>query len=106
MLKPGAPLVVVSGGNNDVNAEQCSNEPSLTVSDARKCLETLGFEILGEARVPPTGFTLPKSEKTKQMSKQKKTTRKDQVWLNYETTSKKNKISRGSDCLVIIALAP
>ena len=84
-LRPGAPLVVVSG------ERQSDNEQRIRF-DAKTCLKNMGFQIIGEITVPPAGFSLPKSEK-----KKKGNTEKDQ--------SEQNK-SRSSDCVIIVAISP
>ena len=68
VLKPGSPLVVVSGGQ--CNGEQIgdNDESNELAFNARTCLENLGFEVLGEAAIPSKGFQLPASGKRRDSS--------------------------------------
>jgi tRNA G10 N-methylase Trm11 len=54
VMKPGAPVVVVSGSND-------SNEGFNVLN----CLKEMGFDIIGEVTSPPAGFSLPDSGKKK-----------------------------------------
>jgi hypothetical protein len=83
VLKPRAPIVVISAeGSDDIG---CSAGPELF--DAGKCLDDLGFDILGYASIPPTGYALPSSTK-KRMA------------------SSTNKVKGTSNCQILVALAP
>lgn len=77
VMKPGAPVVVVSGSNEQ-------NEGF----NALNCLKELGFDVIGEANVPPAGFSLPDSGKKKR----------------NEPSSQSTK--RNSSCVVTVAIAP
>lgn len=82
-LKPDSPLIVVSGRDDDEQDELGSSS-----FNTRNCLENLGFHIVGEASIPPKGFTLPSSPK--------------------KTGGKKKRgvLSRTSDCLITVAISP
>lgn len=77
-MKPGAPLIVVSG----------SNDPNDSFN-AKYCLSGLGFDVIGEVSIPPAGFSLPKSGIKKKRSEQLAQSKK-----------------RSSDCVVTVAIAP
>ena len=83
-LKTGSPLIVVSGRDNDDEQGGLGSSSFST----RKCLKNLGFLIVGEASIPPKGFTLSSSSK--------------------KTGGKKKKgvQSRSSDCLITVAISP
>jgi len=83
VLKPRAPIVVISAEGSDDN--RCSAGPELF--DAGKCLEDLGFDILGSASIPPTGYALPSSTKKKRISST-------------------NTLKGRSNCQILLALAP
>ena len=86
VLRPGAPLVVVSGGVH--NNEQDKTEEDSRLFSTRTCLEDLGFHVIGEASIPPKGFNLPVSGKKKNVPK------------------KKGSTFRSSDCMITVAVAP
>lgn len=77
VMKPGAPVVVVSGSND-------TNEGF----NALNCLKEMGFDIIGEVTSPPAGFSLPDSGKKKR----------------NEPSSQSTK--RNSSCVVTVAIAP
>lgn len=83
VLKPRAPIVVISAEVND--DIRCSAGPQLF--DSGKCLEELGFDILGYASIPPTGYALPSSTKKK-------------------SASSTNILKGRSNCQILVALAP
>jgi hypothetical protein len=80
VLKPGAPLIVVSGGDD-------------ASFDANQCLRHLGFDVLGEATVPPRGFNLPSSGKKKRGNTE-------------NNVGSRDKVARSSDCIITVAIAP
>lgn len=92
-LLPGSPFVVISGGNQGENqlrlAQSTSNELQLPFN-ARQCLENIGFQVLGEATVPPRGFHLPVSGK------------KDSSQL----IATQEQVLRSSNCVITVAVAP
>ncbi|KAL7440744.1 hypothetical protein ACHAXM_007443 [Skeletonema potamos] len=75
VLKPGKPVIVVSGGSDDSFNAKC-------------CLQSIGFSVIGEVSIPPAGFSLPCSRKKK----------------SIEATDQSAK--RNSDCMITIAIAP
>ena len=89
-LKPGSPLVVVSGGHRDEQGGQTEEGPEISFN-ARECLERMGFVVLGEASVPPRGFQLPASGKKGNLP---------------GLVAKDGKVQRNSDCWVTVAIAP
>lgn len=78
VMTPGAPVVVVSGSNDQ-------NEGF----NALNCLKEMGFDIIGEATSPPARFSLPDSGKKKK---------------KHEPSSRPTK--RNSSCVVTVAVAP
>ena len=78
VMKPGAPVVVVSGSNDQ-------NEGF----NAMNCLKEMGFDIIGEATSPPARFSLPDSGKKKK---------------KHEPSSRSTK--RNSSCVITVAVAP
>ena len=94
-LKPGAPLVVVSGrDNNDDHHEQ-----KMTSFNTRISLEKLGLHVIGEATIPPMGFDLPVSTK-------KRDNASGLVPKKKEKKKKKKRVSRSSDCMITVAITP
>jgi hypothetical protein len=81
-LLPGSPFVVVSGGSQKGRQS--------VLFDTRRCLESIGFHVLGEATVPPRGFYLPLSAKKVDAS---------QILESQEQAF------RSSDCLITVAVA-
>lgn len=77
VVKPCKPVIVVSG----------SNDPAHSFN-AKRTFKSLGFDIVGEISVPPSGFCLPESTK-------KKSTRVS------DRQTKGN-----SNCVVTVAIAP
>ena len=84
VLKPGCPLVVVSGGKR-------SNNEAGTSFNAGKVLKDIGFCVLGEASIPPEGFILPGSGKKRYSS---------------GSVAKPEQVQRSSDCIITVAVAP
>jgi 23S rRNA G2445 N2-methylase RlmL len=84
MLKPGSPVLVISGRDEDYESGLSFN--------ARACLQNLGFHVLGEATVPPKGYELPASGKKRSGSP--------------AFVAKKKRVSRSSDCTITIAVVP
>jgi hypothetical protein len=96
VLKPGSPLMVVSGGHRDHRSRgvQQANDmvvPKGTPFDIREFLEGIGFIVVGEASIPPRGFRLPVSGKMRDVP---------------GPSAKDEKVSRNSDCSIIVAIAP
>ena len=89
-LKPGSPLVVVSGGHRDDQGGRSNEGPGMPLN-ARECLERMGFLVLGEASIPPRGYKLPASGKKGDTP---------------ESVAKNGKVQRNSDCLITVAVAP
>jgi hypothetical protein len=81
-LLPGSPLVVVSGGSQKGRQS--------VLFDTRRCLESIGFHVLGEATVPPQGFHLPLSAKKVDAS---------------QILESQGQALRSSDCLITVAVA-
>ena len=65
-LKPRAPIVVISADSAEFDCETDND-----IFDAKACLENIGFDVLICVSVPPKGFTLPKSKKSKHMTTKK-----------------------------------
>jgi hypothetical protein len=88
-LLPGSPFVVISGGSQreKQSSQLIRNELDLSFN-ARQCLESIGFQVLGEATVPPRGFHLPVSGK------------------NADVSTLQEQHHRSSDCLITVAVAP
>lgn len=82
VLKPGSPLVIVSGRDDN------ESDHVTTSFSAKGCLENLGFSILGEASIPPKGFSLPQPSK------------KGGIRLS------KKRVQRSSDCIITVAVSP
>ena len=82
VLKPGSPLVVVSGSDGNESGHET------TSFSARDCLENLGFSIVGEATIPPKGFALPTSSK------------KGGIRDNQK------RVQRSSDCIITVVVSP
>ena len=87
-LKPGSPLVVVSARNREIPVEDGAGDGG-SPFNATKCLQQLGFHVLGEATIPPTGFELPLSGKKKTPS-----------------ATKNRKSGSSSDCVITLAVSP
>ena len=77
VVKPGKAVIVVSG----------SNDPAHSFN-AKRTFKSLGFDIVGEISVPPSGFCLPESTKKK-------------------STGVSDQQTKGnSNCVVTVAIAP
>ena len=87
VLKPGAPLVVVSGRDNNDDHDQ------KTSFNTRISLEKLGLHVIGEATIPPMGFDLPVSTKKRDNT-------------SGLVPKKKKRVSRSSDCMITVAITP
>lgn len=79
VIKPGKPVIVVSG----------SNDPAHSFN-AKRTLNSLGFNVIGEVSIPPAGFSLPESGKKRKKS--------------IEAPDPSSK--RNSNCVVTVAIAP
>ncbi|KAL3767294.1 hypothetical protein ACHAW5_001699 [Stephanodiscus triporus] len=93
-LRPGSPLVVVSGGHRDEKGGGGQTEeggPEISFN-ARERLVGMGFVVLGEASIPPRGFQLPPASGKKRNSP--------------GLLAKNGKVQRNSDCWITVAIAP
>ena len=97
VLKPGAPLVIISDGCSSSNNIRQDTKSKYTSFSVKECLAGMGFFILGQATIPPQGFQLPASGKTK-----KTKTKKDSSIV----ATKNENVQRNSDCLITVAIAP
>ncbi len=77
VIKPGMPVVVVSGSNDPADS-----------FNAKRILHSLGFDTIGEVSIPPAGFSLPESGKKKKSNAAAESTK------------------RNSNCVVTVAIAP
>jgi predicted Fe-S protein YdhL (DUF1289 family) len=97
VLKPGAPLVVISDGRNSNSNTRQDTKSKYTSFNVNECLEGMGFVILGQATIPPRGFQLPASGNKKKIK-----TKKDVSIV----AAKNENVQRNSDCLITVAIAP
>ena len=91
VLKPGAPLVVVSGRDHNDHEQKTS-------FNTRISLEKLGLHVIGEATIPPMGFDLPVSTKKRDNTSGLVPKKKEK--------KKKKRVSRSSDCMITVAITP
>jgi predicted Fe-S protein YdhL (DUF1289 family) len=98
VLKPGAPLVIISDGrNSNSNNTRQDTKSKYTSFNVKERLEGMGFVILGQATIPPQGFQLPASGKKKKIKNKKD--------ASIAATKNEN-VQRNSDCLITVAIAP